>query len=78
MNRKFFSGKRYVHDTAKDLAIEVVKVQFQDDKRSKLLIRWINIHSKNVVVFPGQRADGTARVEIQSKDYQYWNLFGNS
>ena len=78
MDRKFYGGKRYIHDTAKDLAIEVVKVQFQDSKRSKLLIRWVDLHSKKVVIIPGGRADGTARIEIQAKDYQYWKVFGNS
>jgi hypothetical protein len=70
---KFHAGVRYRHDTAKDLDIEVVKVRYQDSKRVKLLIRWVSMTTGKVVTFPGQRFDGVDKIEIQSKDYQYWN-----
>lgn len=70
---KFKPGCTYRHDTAKDLDILVVKIRFSDEKRSKLLIRWIDKHSGNVRTFPSSRQDGTDSIEIQAKDYQYWN-----
>lgn len=75
---KFISGCRYVHDTAKDLDILVVKVRYRDEKRSKLLIKWVSKTSGSVVIFPGQRIDGTDNITVNSKDYVYWKLFGNS
>lgn len=69
---KFKPGCVYRHDTAKDLDIIVVRVRYVDKKRSKLLIRWIDMHSGNARNFPGGRTDGTANVEIDAKDYQYW------
>ena len=71
----FHAGVRYSHDTAKDLDIQVVKVRYQDSRRSKLLIRWISKTSGNVVTFPGQRPDGTDNIEIQAADYQYWKPY---
>lgn len=75
---KFNRGCRYQHDTGKDLDIEVVRVRYQDEKRSKLLIKWISKTNGNVVIFPGQRMDGTDTITIYSKDYVYWKLFGKS
>lgn len=70
--KKFIPGCVYRHDTAKDLDIMVVRVRYADEKRSKLLIRWIDKHSGNVRVFPSNRYDGADNVEIKAKDYQYW------
>ena len=69
---KFKPGCVYRHDTAKDLDIMIVRVRYSDEKRSKLLIRWIDIRSGNVRSFPSNRFDGTANIEIQAKDYQHW------
>ena len=70
---KFRSGCTYRHDTAKDLDILVVKVRYADEKRSKLLIRWIGMQSGNVRDLPGtSRPDGVTTVEIRSTDYKYW------
>lgn len=69
---KFKQGCTYRHDTAKDLDIMVVKVRYANEKKSKLLIRWIDMRSGNVRNFPGGRTDGTDNVEIDAKDYQYW------
>lgn len=72
MTTKFKAGCVYRHDTAKDLDIMIVKVRYADEKRSKLLIRWIDMHSGNVRIFPGGKYDGTDNIEIRAKDYQYW------
>jgi hypothetical protein len=69
---KFKPGCIYRHDTAKDLDIMVVKVRYVDKKRSKLVIRWIDMHTGNVRYFPNGRIDGTSNVEIQADDYKYW------
>lgn len=69
---KFKQGCVYRHDTAKDLDILIVKVHYTDEKRSKLLVRWIDMHSGNVRNFPDERMNDTDTLEIDSKDYQYW------
>jgi len=33
----------YMHKNAMDVCIEVLKVQYQDDKRIKLKVRWWNL-----------------------------------
>jgi hypothetical protein len=71
MNR-FKSGYIYRHDTAKDLDILVVRVRYADEKRSKLLIKWISKTTGDIRFFPNGRMDGTANIEVQSKDYKYW------
>lgn len=73
-NSMFKSGHVYRHLTSKDLDILIVKVRFSDDKRSKLLIKWVNKHTGNVVVIPGKRYDGTDNIEIKKKDFQYWKI----
>lgn len=39
---KFRKKMFYTHDEFMDVAVEVVKVQFQDSKKAKLKIRWWN------------------------------------
>jgi hypothetical protein len=68
----FRPGNVYKHDTAKDLDIFVLKVRYRDEKRTKLLIHWIDKLTKNVRVFPGGKFDGTDTIEIQAKDYKWW------
>lgn len=68
----FKSGYVYRHDTAKDLDILIVRVRYADQKRSKLLIKWISKTTGDVRFFPNGRMDGTANIEIQAKDYKYW------
>ncbi len=75
---KFKQGSKYTHDTAKDLDIFVLKVRYEDEKRTKLLIKWISKVSGNVQVFPGGRMDGTDTITINSTDYPYWKLSGVS
>lgn len=70
---KFKPGCVYRHDTAKDLDILVVKVRYANEKKSKLLIRWVDMFSGNVRNFPGGRTDGKVNIEIQADDYKYWN-----
>jgi hypothetical protein len=74
-----FSKKcRYVHDTAKDLAIEVVAVKYQDSKRIKLLIKWVDIFTGKTTTIPGGRVDGTQIVTIQTADLQYWSSYSET
>ncbi len=73
----FSPNYRYSHDTAKDLDIYIVKVRYVDDKRSKLLIRWISKTSNNMVTFPGGRADGLCNITIKADDYKYWKKIGS-
>lgn len=68
----FYSHSKYRHSAAKDLDIQVIKVSYQDSKRSKLLIRWISQTTGNVVMIPGLEPDGIDKIEIQEKDYKYW------
>ena len=75
---KFIPGCTYSHDTAKDLDILVLKVRYQDEKRSRLLIKWISKLTGKVQVFPGGRADGLDNITVKSTDYLYWKLLGNS
>lgn len=37
-----FSKGYYVHKNFMDVAIEVVKIQYRNDRRTKLKIRWYN------------------------------------
>ena len=69
----FKPGCRYRHITAKDLDILVMKVRFSDSKRSKLLIQWIDKHTGNVRMFPGNRYDGRSSIEIRAEDYKWWS-----
>jgi hypothetical protein len=69
---KFKPGCVYRHDTAKDLDIMVARVRYVDEKRSKLLIRWIDMRTGDIRIFPGGRYDGLYNVVILSKDYKYW------
>jgi hypothetical protein len=69
----FKAGVIYRHDTAKDLDILVLKVRYQDEKRSKLLIKWISKVSGKVMV--GGRMDGTDNITVKSTDYKYWTRY---
>jgi len=69
---KFKSGYIYEHDTARDLDILIVRVRYSDEKRSKLLIKWISKTTGEVRIFPNGRMDGTDNIEIQANDYKYW------
>lgn len=68
----FRSGFTYSHATAKDLDIFVLKVRYKDEKREKLLVYWISKLSGNVCIFPGDRYDGAANIEIKAEDYKWW------
>ena len=68
----FKSGYIYTHDTAKDLDILIVRVRYVDEKRSKLLIKWISKTTEDVRILPNGRMDGTANLEIKNDDYKYW------
>lgn len=68
----FKSGQAYRHNTSQDLDIFVIKVRYADEKRAKLLIYWLNKHTGNTVTLPGGRFDGTDKIEVQAKDFQYW------
>lgn len=68
----FKSGYIYTHDTAKDLDILIVRVRYVDEKRSKLLIKWISKTTGDVRILPNGRMDGTANLEIKNDDYKYW------
>jgi len=74
---KFLRGIIYRHDTSKDLDILVLKVRYQDEKRSKLLIKWISKVSGKVMVIPGGCMDGTDTITVNSKDYMYWKKAGD-
>lgn len=78
MITKFTKKCKYVHDTAKDLAIEVVAVKYQDSKRIKLLIKWVNIFTGKTTSIPGGRLDGTQVITIQTADFQYWNSYSEN
>ena len=73
MVTKFIRGCTYRHDTSGDLDILVVSVQYYDDKRTKLKVKWINKKTGKPVYFPGGHIDGTDRIEIQAHDYKYWS-----
>jgi hypothetical protein len=62
----------YRHDTSGALDIHILSVSYYDENRSILKIRWVSKVSGKFVSFPGGRADGIAKIEIQSLDYKYW------
>ncbi len=70
---KWTSGCKYRHDTSKDLDIFVIKVRYQDEKRVKLLIRWVYKTSGQFADFPGLR-DGKDNITIASNQYKYWSI----
>lgn len=63
----------YRHETSGDLDIHILSVSYYDEKRSILKIRWVSKASGKFVSFAGGRADGIAKIEIQSHDYKYWS-----
>lgn len=69
---RWISGCSYRHDTSKDLDIFVVKVLHQDEKRVKLLIRWVYKSNGNFADLPGL-TDGKDNITIAKTDYKYWN-----
>jgi hypothetical protein len=62
----------YRHLTSKDLDIFVVKVRYQDEKRVKLLIRWVYKTNGNFADLPGLR-DGKDNIVVSADQYKYWS-----
>lgn len=71
MVHRWVSGAKYRHDTAKDLDILVIKVRYQDEKRVKLLFKWISQITGEVMIFPGN-IDGKDNITIKSDQFKYW------
>jgi hypothetical protein len=72
MVHKWASGCKYRHTTAKDLDVYVVKVRYHDDKRVKLLVRWVFQSSGEFANLPGLR-DGKDNIIITTDQFKYWS-----
>jgi len=72
MVNRWTSGCMYRHLTSKDLDIFVVKVRYQDEKRVKLLIRWVYKTNGNFADLPGLR-DGKDNIVVSADQYKYWS-----
>lgn len=71
---KFYKQCRYRHLCAKDLDIEVVRIQYVDDKRAKLVIRYLHQRTGDVLWIG---LDGLERITIKADEFQYWNKVGS-
>lgn len=72
----FKPNKVYRHCNARDLDILVVKIKYADQKRCKLLIRFVGMNSGLIRDLPSSRMDGLHSIEINSDDYKLWTLLG--
>lgn len=60
----------YMHKNAMDVCIEVLKVQYQDDKRIKLKVRWWNLGyvGEPYTLF----GDSTDRLTLSKDNWLEW------
>lgn len=72
MVHRWISGIKYRHDTSRDLDIFVVKVRYRDEKRVKLLIRWVYKSNGEFADLPGLR-DGKDNIIIATDQFKYWS-----
>lgn len=60
----------YIHETAKDLFIEVLKIQYLDHKRIKMKVAWFNIGFGRPYL-----VDPWSNIEIPFDKFKEWGYF---
>jgi hypothetical protein len=67
---KFISGAIYRHLTTKDLDILVIKVRYFDEKRTKLLVKFLTKVGGKICDFKGN--GGRENITVECSQYKYW------
>lgn len=65
----------WMHENAMDVCIEIIKVQYGDQKRTKFKVRWWNLgYTGNpwLIPYPDQFARPSV-LELQNKDFSKWH-----